>query len=91
MDADEHAQRADELLAGVERRLDAMTDLTPDQDLQMRVSGGYKQHNTEVETSLELARTHALTSIAMRGTLPAGLLERSGDQQADAADIRRAT
>jgi len=87
MDAAGHARRAGELLERVERRLKLMEDLTPDQHLQMVASGGFKQHNSEIETSLTLARDHALTSLAMQGIDPA-LLEPTGDHASDAAAVR---
>lgn len=86
MDAQGHAERASTLLVGVENRLRMMDDLTPDQHLQMVAGGGFKQHNSEIDTSLSLARTHALTSLALQG-IPVGALAVSGDRAADAAAV----
>lgn len=86
MDAAAHARRASELLVGVERRLSLVNDLTDEQHLQMIATGGFKQHNSEVETSLTLARNHALTSLAMQGIDPS-LLEPTGDHPSDAGAV----
>ena len=78
MDAAGHAQRASALLSGVEARLRAVDEMDEMQRLEMVASGAIKQHNSEVDTSLTLARNHALTSLAMQGLDPA-LFEPSSD------------
>jgi hypothetical protein len=90
LSAAEHAQRASRLVENVEARLKAMGELDDMRRLELVASGGVKQLNMEVETSLELARTHALTSLALQG-VPAGLLEATGDHEQDAAAIGGAT
>jgi hypothetical protein len=83
----EHAERASEQLRIVEGHLRAVANLDEMRRLEFVASGGVKQYNAEVDTTIELARTHALTALAFIG-YPMGSLEGSGDTVADKDGVR---
>lgn len=67
MNAQEHAVKADELLGAIREAEGRIGALTPMEHLELSIAGGIKQHNESMEWSLELAKVHALTSLALRG------------------------
>lgn len=63
--AADHAQRASALLASVYATEARLSELTPEEDVAMWVSGGYTESNKNVEHTVRLAIAHALTALAL--------------------------
>jgi hypothetical protein len=59
------ADRAVELLAGVEAFAERLEELSPEDRLQMAVMGGMRQANADQRWTLELAVGYALAAIAL--------------------------
>lgn len=86
MTAAEHAKRASELMEGVENRLKAMSALDEMQRLELAATGRVKALNSEVDTTINMARNHALIALALQG-VSAGTFEASGDAAIDARAV----
>lgn len=63
-----HAITASELLASTERFSDRLANMTPEEQLQMTVSGGFSRANADLRWTVELAATHALAALALAAT-----------------------
>jgi conjugal transfer/entry exclusion protein len=68
MTAREHAIFASQLLDNLQDWQDQLQNLTPDQRLQMSVTGGVKQVNAAMEFTLASAQAHGLAALAMQAT-----------------------
>ena len=68
MTAREHARMASELLEGFESASLRLEELTPDERLQMQVTGGFTRTNANLEWTARLATAHALTAQALYAT-----------------------
>jgi len=66
--AREHAIRASELLNQIDHWTERMENLTPDEEIQLRVTGGVRRFNTQIEFSRDLALAHAQTALALAAT-----------------------
>lgn len=66
--AREHALRASELLNGIDRQAEVMSNLNPDEHLQMVAMGGIAHHNQQIEFWRNLALAHAQAAIALAMT-----------------------
>jgi len=60
-----HAERASTLLLGVEAAERELSELEPERELELAVSGGMARLNRNVEHTIRLAQAHALTAIAI--------------------------
>lgn len=70
MTAREHAAYASKLLEGVELASEKLAGMTPDEHLQMVVTGGISRYNKDLEWTTALAQAHALTSLALGALEP---------------------
>ena len=70
MNAEEHARRASELLAGLEARLAEVAELDEMARLQAAATGGVARLNRDLEFTLALAAAHALAAIAHGSIAP---------------------
>jgi len=68
MTAREHAEKASELLEGIERMDERLAKLDEMEQLQMHATGGGRRANADREYSCRLATAHALTAQALVAT-----------------------
>lgn len=64
-EARRHAITASEMLGGAERFSERLTNLTPDERLQMAVTGGFSRANADLKWTIDLAVAHALSALAL--------------------------